>query len=286
MKKPYGYIYKIVCKITGKLYIGQTIGKLSNRLNGHFYDSQKGSTTKIARAFVKYGRDCFAIFPVCRADSRQELNDREIACIRLFNSVKNGYNISDGGYHSIPSEETRKKMSLAGKGKPKPPGHGEKVSKALKGKKHSESHRRNNVQAQINCQAHHDYRHSKESREKISIGNKGKVMPPGFGEGVAQRNRDRGPASEETKKKMSVKRQGRKPALGMIHTEEGKKNISEGLKRSTKMGNKKTIYCENNGKTYIGYRLAAEELGIKQQQISDFFHGKTKTAKGYIFRKL
>ena len=162
MKKPYGYIYKIVCKITGKLYIGQTVGKLSNRLNGHFYDSQKKrASTKIARAFQKYGRDSFAIYSVCRANSREELNNREIACIRLFSSVKMGYNISEGGYHSNTSEETRKKMSLAGKGKPKPSNFGEKISRALKGKKQSESHRYNNRQAQISCQAHRDYRHSK-----------------------------------------------------------------------------------------------------------------------------
>ena len=47
------------------------------------------------------------------------------------------YNKSDGGEGKsglVHTQETREKMSMAGKGKKKPPGHGEKVSKARKGK--------------------------------------------------------------------------------------------------------------------------------------------------------
>lgn len=47
------------------------------------------------------------------------------------------YNKSDGGEGKsglVHSQETRQKMSISGKGKKKPPGYGEKVSKARKGK--------------------------------------------------------------------------------------------------------------------------------------------------------
>jgi group I intron endonuclease len=288
--KTYGYIYKIVCKNNGKIYIGQTTRDLDCRLKSHFYESvnEHRSITKMGSAILKHGRKNFEIYSLCRAESKEELNRREVLCIRLFDSVKNGYNIRKGGQSTGPwSLEEKKKMSISRKGKSKPRGFGEKISKALKGKKKSESHKYNNRQAQIECQAHRDFRHTPESKKKISLGNKGKIMPPGFGENVAKRNKERGPASEETKKKMSLKRQGRKPSLGLIHTAESKKNISEGLKNSKRMDKiRSLIYCENNNKTYLGCRLAAEDLGIKTQHIYDFFHGRTKTAKGFIFKKL
>jgi len=256
MDKHYGYIYKIVCKISGKPYIGQTTGSLKTRLRCHFYDSKKeGTHTKIGAAFRKYGRENFEIFPVCWANSKKDLDDREAICIKLFDSIKNGYNIRPGGNGSKQSEESKKKMSMSRKGKKKPEGFGEKISNALRGKKHSESHRRNNVLAQINCQDHKDYRHSEESKRKISIGNKGKIMPPEFGKGVSQRNRDRGPTSEETKKKMSIKRQGRKP-------------------------NQRPIICLNTGVQYPSVKSAADTLKISIDSLGKHLKGKLKTATG------
>lgn len=205
-------------------------------------------------------------------------------CIRLYGAINNGYNIHKGGYNAEFSEQTRNKMSKNRKGKPKPHDFGSKISKALRGRKQSESHKHNNRQAQINCKAHHEYRHTEETKLKMSSSGKGKPKPDGFGVGVATRNMGR-KASKETKKKMSQKRQGRKPALGMKHTKESKMKISEGVKNSDKVGRKILIFCENNGKTYSGCRSAAQELGIKKQHIYDFFHGKTKTAKGFKFKK-
>jgi hypothetical protein len=44
-KYRFGKIYKIVCNVTGKVYIGSTYRKLNDRLDGHYYD-YKGYCTQ------------------------------------------------------------------------------------------------------------------------------------------------------------------------------------------------------------------------------------------------
>lgn len=87
--------------------------------------------------------------------------------------------------------------------------------------------------------------------------------------------------SEETKIKMSKSRIGKKPMLGKRHSEKTKEKISKSSKKQ-----RHPIKCLENHKTYINAARAAEELGIKRQNIADFFYGKTKTAKGYTFTKV
>ena len=73
--------------------------------------------------------------------TEEEAFKHEVYMIALFGRKDIGtgilYNKSNGGEGNsglIMSQETREKMSKSGKGKKKPPGHGEKVSKARKGK--------------------------------------------------------------------------------------------------------------------------------------------------------
>ena len=62
MKKYYGYIYKIVCKINNKIYIGQTIRTIKERWSSHKHDA-KGKKTDmvISKAIRKYGEENFII---------------------------------------------------------------------------------------------------------------------------------------------------------------------------------------------------------------------------------
>lgn len=55
-----GYIYFITNKITGKMYIGETID-LVERKNKHLYYLRKGihHSDKLQRSFNKYGEDNF-----------------------------------------------------------------------------------------------------------------------------------------------------------------------------------------------------------------------------------
>lgn len=93
----YGYIYKTTNKITGKIYIGQ---KKSNK----FLKEQYLGSGKILKSKIKhYGEDNFTVELIDTADSKDELNDKEIYWIAKFNSTNPdiGYNISIGG--EVPS---------------------------------------------------------------------------------------------------------------------------------------------------------------------------------------
>lgn len=56
-----GYIYKITCLLTGKLYIGQTLRTIEKRWKRHIRDSKKGSDHKFHRAIRKYGEENFLV---------------------------------------------------------------------------------------------------------------------------------------------------------------------------------------------------------------------------------
>lgn len=107
-------IYKYTNKVNGKIYIGQTIQSLEKRAkyNGlgyihckHFYS-----------AIQKYGWESF-IPEILEEVTEEEADEREMYYIQKYNSIKNGYNIDLGGHiEKHRSEETKKKLSKAGKG--------------------------------------------------------------------------------------------------------------------------------------------------------------------------
>lgn len=112
-KEVYGIVYKITNKINGKSYIGITTDKRG--FNGRYYHRGKGiervykyhKTQKengkyynsyLLRSIEKYGLDSFEVCEVFdTAMSREELSNKEIYYIELFNSFHNGYNMTLGG---------------------------------------------------------------------------------------------------------------------------------------------------------------------------------------------
>ena len=140
-----GTIYKILCLVTGKPYVGKTKQKLEKRMAQHRYDSRKGSIG-LGAAIRKYGWKNFTV-EVIETCPVEKLNEREIFWIKEIGSkAPNGYNLTDGGeglkgctqgtrakmsetqkiigsrppsfkgkHHSV---EARAKLSKAGKGKP------------------------------------------------------------------------------------------------------------------------------------------------------------------------
>lgn len=114
-------IYGYLCKITQKWYIGQTVeSTLQKRARGSGYgyinSHGKKMKTKFANAILKYGWINFQpyIFEVCSIDEVDKLEEKYI---KIFDSLKNGYNSQSGGQkHHRHTEETKLKISLMKRG--------------------------------------------------------------------------------------------------------------------------------------------------------------------------
>ena len=125
------YIYRITNKINRKSYVGLTRLSVEERWKRHLRSIKSGSLPKLYAAILKYGPDNFSIETIDTASTLQELSDKEIQWIKTLDTVKDGYNIAEGGinmnsdsYHSYwsiitPAEKERygKAMSLICQGR-------------------------------------------------------------------------------------------------------------------------------------------------------------------------
>ena len=192
-----GSIYKITNTVNGKAYIGQSRHDAKKtRIRDHL--AGRGSRV-IKSAIEKYGEDAFTYEFLHDGIIAEFLDMFEIEAIAEHNTlVPNGYNLTTGGEGGTPSEETRRKISKAGKGrtawnkgKPSPykgvPRSEEtrrKISEANTGKTHSEETRRKISEVQIGRTAWNKGKpspykgvpRSEETRRKISEAHKGKPL--------------------------------------------------------------------------------------------------------------
>lgn len=105
----YGYVYRVVNEISGKIYIGQHKGSFDSR---YF-----GSGIKIKSAIRKHGIQNFSVKQIGFCASKDELDNLEIKSIEKYRSIFRSdliYNIANGGGTTagvFPSEESRKKNS-------------------------------------------------------------------------------------------------------------------------------------------------------------------------------
>lgn len=105
-----GFIYKITCLITNKVYIGQTTcKKVQERWTQHLNSARlfreyrndpefkrKVAKSHLYRAMFAYGVDNFH-FEIIEILPKLLLNPREKYWIEYYDSIKNGYNIMPGG---------------------------------------------------------------------------------------------------------------------------------------------------------------------------------------------
>ena len=187
-----GSIYKITNTVNGKAYIGQTRHDAEKtRIRDHF----NGHGNRILKNSVKkYGRDAFTVEILHDGIIPELLDILEIEAIAKHNTVRPaGYNLTTGGGAGTPSEETRRKLSEAGKGRIP-------YNKGVFGK-----------------------RHSKETRRKISEGQKGKKFSEETKRKISEAKEGK-PISRETRSKMSESKKGKKLAP------ETRRKISESRK--------------------------------------------------------
>lgn len=94
-------IYKITKKENGKAYIGQS-NNIERRFTQHCYKGEK-ARIPLDIAIKKYGKDAF-IFEVIEECAPEQLNEREAYWIKYYDTVKNGYNCSEGGEQQSTGE--------------------------------------------------------------------------------------------------------------------------------------------------------------------------------------
>lgn len=111
-----GFIYKITCSVSNKIYIGQTTLTLRERWNEHSSKYRKykrkienkdesfRGRSHLYRAMVKYGIDTFKM-EMMEEIPNETLNDREKYWIKEFDSVKTGYNLQPGGANYMSTEQ-------------------------------------------------------------------------------------------------------------------------------------------------------------------------------------
>ena len=234
-----GYVYKITNTVNQKHYIGISIhepetGRIKKHLSG------RGSRI-LANAVKKYGRDAFIyeileenVFPTF-------LPDLEVAYIKKFNTVTpNGYNLTYGGEGGSLSEETRRKISEAQKGKKRCKLSEEtchKISIAKTGYKHTEETRRKMSESRKGrkpsaetrekmSRAHRGKSFSNETRKKLSLAHNGKHLSSKTREKISRAKRGK-PLSEEHREKISRAKRGRPGNhKGKSHSEETREKIS------------------------------------------------------------
>lgn len=209
--KKQGIIYKIVNILNGKIYIGKTVQKLNERVKQHLRNKY---ISGIDGALKKYGLENFKVEVVekCTIDI---LDEREKFWIAFYDCKSpNGYNLTDGGEGiSNPSQETRKKLSKASKGRPLPESARENLSIVNSGEGNPFFGRH----------------HTEETKNKISNSLKGRTLPKSTCEKMSksrtgEKNHFYGKHhTGETKAELSKKLTGRQLP------EEHKKNISAGL---------------------------------------------------------
>lgn len=191
-------IYKLTSP-SGKCYIGQTKNKLEVRLKQHIQAMKrykknpeiKNTSRKLYEGMIKYDISLWTKEILCEVSS-DDINDKEIYYIELFNSVDNGYNISRGGLGNnveYLTEEHRENLSKSrleyyetDEGKL----WKEKLTKKYSGEN--------------NPMYGTTYNHTEETKKKISKNSKGKNL----GKEPWNKNKT-GVYTEETKKKISTR---------------------------------------------------------------------------------
>ena len=115
----YGIVYKIENQINGKKYFGQTTKKPPEiRWSGHKCSVKNGNLGYFYNSIRKYGINNFKFERVCVCGDALSLGLMEDLCIVLYESMKpNGYNLKRGGMNRKLSEETKKKIGDANRGR-------------------------------------------------------------------------------------------------------------------------------------------------------------------------
>lgn len=171
-------MYLSTNKLNGKVYIGITTRTLRERIGSHISSSRTSSSHNyyFSNAILKYGPDSFEWEIIDTGFSEDELNEKEIFYIDLYQSYlrENGYNLTYGGDGCRGNAETRARISASNLGK----------------KRSDESKKRMSEVQKERQEEYGPFPQTEQSRKKISD------------------NLKDHPVSDETRLKLSLAQQG------------------------------------------------------------------------------
>ncbi len=165
-------VYQHINKINGKRYIGITKQLPQNRW-GNKGINYKNDCPRFWSAIRKYGWDGFEHVIIESNVSKEKACELEMQLIKEYRTQEKdfGYNMLEGGNAPLITEEVRHKMSLAMTGNKNGLGHPcseekkRKISEAQKGRKFTDEHRK----AISNAKAGKSHQPpSEETKQKIS----------------------------------------------------------------------------------------------------------------------
>ena len=266
------YVYCHTLIKDGRKYFGITCNEPKVRWN---YGNGYISNRYFFRAIKKYGWDSFQHDILYKELTKETACQLEKELIEKYNTTnkKYGFNISIGGeYGNLGvkfSDEAKRKMSLAKKGRKLSEEQRRKMSIAFKGrkgyftgKKFTEEHRKHISEGLKGRTV------SEETREKIKKALKGKVAyRPNYKH-----------HSEETKMKIRLGNLGKKKKP---LSDEHKKKISNA---NLNNANSKRILCEETGVIFPSIHEASRQMNINSSNISCCCRGVYKKTHGYTFK--
>lgn len=169
--------------INNKKYIGQTRDSVEARFKAHIAEACKTNRNlHLYNSMRKYGIENFVVTILESNIPVEQLNDKEIYYIALYDTFNNGYNNTAGGGGILGykhSEETRRRISIKSKEnmyKINTPERTAKIIAAQKGRKFTDEHRRHISEA---CKgkrfkennSFYGKKHSKQTKEFIGYNN-------------------------------------------------------------------------------------------------------------------
>ena len=250
---PYGFIYITTSMVNGKKYIGQKLFSCK----GAAWKRYLGSGINLNRAVNKYGKHNFSREIVAIAFSKEELNTLEISFIESHNAARSldYYNIACGGVGSTNtgrhwSEDTKRIMSAAHKGRILSEEHKRRISESGKGR-----HSTSGSHSSGKDHPMFGRKHSALTIAKMSDIKKGKH------------------ASDYTRSKMSESRNGESnPMYGLHRTDKMKQILSEANAKITSIQAKKI--CEKFSTGEYTQTLLAKEYSVSRRTIGNVVNHK------------
>jgi len=238
------YIYTLSHPLTGEVrYVGKS-NDLKKRLKEH--GSAKANTKKDnwLKSLKKNGLR--PTIDIVESVSSEEWKYWEVFYISLFKSwgfnLTNGTRGGEGALGAKRSYLTKQKISDSLKNTYSDPVRRKLISDRLTGRKLSDETKKK-LSSLNSGELHRDFgKHlSAQTRIKIGIAHKGKILSDETKGLLSKINKDRVTEAQRTKFIEMVKSHPSKGFLGMSHTEEGKKKISEASKA---MWAKRRMACQ------------------------------------------